>query len=287
MKLRLKLAALAARILPPRWKTALYRSRKLSGLIRNNLNSAAPQGMSTISIAGGMNKDMQLKLDMQTEKDYWLGTYEVDLQDAIKKYCERGMVVYDVGANIGYISLMFAKQSGETGRVFAFEPLPANCARLQENIELNDLTGRIHLTQAAVVDKPGKISFMVHQSGAMGKAQGSLGRDEHYMRAIEVKAITLDDFIFQQGHVCPDLVKMDIEGGEVLAIKGMQRTLRECNPIMLVEIHSHSALECLWEAFQKADYHLYKMEKAYPLIQDLMQLGEKTYAVAIPNKKAG
>lgn len=287
MKLRLKLAALAARILPTRWKSALYRSPRLAGLIRSSLNNAAPQGMSTISIAGGMNKGLQLKLDMQTEKDYWLGTYEVDLQDAIQKYCEEGMVVYDVGANVGYISLMFAKQSGETGQVFAFEPLPANCARLRENIDLNGLTGRIHLTQVAVVDKPGKTSFMVHQSGAMGKAQGSQGRDEHYMDEIEVKAITLDDFIFKQGHACPDLIKMDIEGGEVLAIKGMQRTLRECSPIMLVEIHSHTALECLWEAFQIADYHLYQIEKAYPLIHDLTQLGEKTYAIAIPNKKAG
>lgn len=287
MKLRLKMAALAARILPSKWKTALYRSPKLAGMIRNSLNNAAPQGRSTVQIAGGMNKGLQLKLDMHAEKDYWLGTYEIDLQNAIKKYCKKGMVVYDVGANIGYISLMLAKQSGETGQVYAFEALPANCARLQENINLNGLTGHVHLIQAAVVDKPGKTFFMVHQSGAMGKAQGSLGREEHYMSQLEVNAIKLDDFIFKQGHACPDLIKMDIEGGEVLAIKGMRRTLKDCSPIVLVEIHSHNALVCLWEAFQTADYYLCKMEIPYPPIQNLTQLGEKTYAVAIPNKKAG
>jgi len=287
MKLRLRIAALAAKILPPKVKTALYRSPKLAGKIRSSLNNAAPHGMTMVEGAGGAIKGLQLKLDMQSEKDYWLGTYELDLQAAIKKFCQKGMIVYDVGANIGYISLIFAAQSGVNGKVFAFEPLPANYERLQTNVSLNAFENRITLIQAAVVDESGETSFMVHQSGAMGKAQGSLGRDEHYMTQIEVQATTLDDFIFKQGHACPDLIKMDIEGGEVLAIKGMHKTLMEVKPILLIEIHSHSALECLWDAFQAANYRLYKMEKSYPLINDPAQLGEKTYAVAIPNKKTG
>jgi FkbM family methyltransferase len=287
MKITLQIAALIAKILPARVKSLFYRSPKLAGKIRNTLNAASPVGLTDTRVAGGFLQGFYLNLDMQTEKDYWLGTYEINLQAAIKKFCHPGMVIYDIGANIGYISLIFAKQVGKDGSVLSFEPLPDNCQRLSKNIALNKLDERISVYQAAVVDKPGTALFLVHKSGAMGKAYGSLGRDEHYLTEIEVQAITLDDFIFSQSHPYPDLIKMDIEGGEVLAIKGMHRTLAEIKPVLLVEIHSHLALDCLWAEFQSVDYQMVKMERGYPLINDPSALGEKTYVIAVPNKKAG
>jgi FkbM family methyltransferase len=287
MKITLQIAALAAKILPARMKAQLYRNPKLAKKIRNTLNAASPVGLTKTHVAGGLIQGFLLNLDMQTEKDYWLGTYEINLQAAIKKFCLPGMVVYDIGANIGYISLIFAKQVGAQGSVFAFEPLPDNFQRLTENIALNKLNSHISTFQAAIVDVPGTTSFFVHKSGAMGKAKGSLGREEQYLSQINVKAVALDDFIFSQDHPHPDLIKMDIEGGEVLAIKGMHKTLLEIKPTMLIEIHSHSALDCLWTEFQAADYHLFKMEKGYPEIINITALGERTYALAIPNKKAG
>lgn len=287
MKITLQIAALAAKILPARIKAQLYRKPKLAKKIRNTLNAASPVGLTKTRVAGGFIQGFLLNLDMQTEKDYWLGTYEIDLQAAIKKFCLPGMAVYDIGANIGYISLIFAKQVGSQGNILAFEPLPDNFQRLAENIALNELNTRVSTIQAAVVDKPGTTTFFVHKSGAMGKAQGSLGREEQYLSQIDVKAIALDDFIFSQNHPRPDLIKMDIEGGEVLAIKGMHKTLVEIKPTILVEIHSHSALDCLWTEFQVAGYKLFKMERGYPEIVDPAVLGEKTYAIAIPNKKAG
>ena len=287
MKITLQIAALAAKILPARMKAQLYRNPKLAKKIRSSLNAASPVGLTKTQVAGGIIQGFLLNLDMQTEKDYWLGTYEINLQAAIKKFCLPGMVVYDIGANIGYISLMFAKQVGAQGSVLAFEPLPDNFQRLTENITLNQLNSRISTFQAAVVDVPGITSFFVHKSGAMGKAQGSLGREEQYLSQIDVQAVALDDFIFSQNHPQPDLIKMDIEGGEVLAIKGMRKTMFEIKPTMLVEIHSHSALNCVWKEIQSAGYQLFKMEKGYPEIVDPAALGEKTYALAIPNKKTG
>ena len=286
MKIALQIAALAAKILPASMKAQLYRNPKLANKIRNTLNAASPVGLTRVQVSGGLIQGFLLNLDMQTEKDYWLGTYEIDLQTAIKKFCLLGMTVYDIGANIGYISLIFAKQVGVQGSVLAFEPLPNNFQRLTENITLNELNSYVSAFQAAIVDVSGATSFFVHKSGAMGKAQGSLGREEQYLSQIEVKATALDDFIFSQGHPRPDLIKMDIEGGEVLAIKGMHRTLNEIKQIMLVEIHSHFALDCLWKEFQAVDYQLFKMEKGFPQIVDPKTRGEKTYAIAIPNKKA-
>lgn len=287
MKITLKIAAFAARILPARMKAQLYQNPKLASRIRSTLNAAAPLGLTKIKIAGGLNQGLLLNLDMQTEKDYWLGTYELALQAAIEKYCLPGMVVYDVGANIGYISMIFARQIGKAGKVLAFEPLPDNFKRLTDNIALNDLPAQIACFQAAVIDGSGSTTFFVHKSGAMGKAQGSLGRDEKYTSQINVPAIALDDFIFKQNHPRPDLIKMDIEGGEVLAIQGMEKTLHDIQPTMLVEIHSHAALDCLWKEFKTYGYRLFKMEKGYPQIIDPAALGERTYAVAVPDKKTG
>ncbi|HAF62450.1 MAG TPA: hypothetical protein DCK95_09000 [Anaerolineaceae bacterium] len=284
MKWILKFAALVAKILPTQMKAWLYRSPKLATKIRSTLNSASPVGLTEMQIAGGLLQGFQIQLDMQTEKDYWLGTYEIDLQAAFRKFCKPGMTVYDIGANIGYISLMAAKQAGETGHVIAFEPLPANCERLRKNIALNNLQTRITLQQSAVVDNPGRITFMVHRSGAMGKAQGSLGRDEQYIDRVEVDAIGLDDFIFLKQNLRPDLIKMDIEGGEALAVAGMQRTLSEIRPVILIEIHSHQALERVWQALHNANYQVFRMEKGFPHIQDIAELGEKTYAIATPVK---
>ena len=282
MKIVLKIASLAARVLPGKIKTAFYRSPKLASKIRGALNAASPNGFTNIEVAGGLLHGYHLNLDMQTEKDYWLGTYEVNLQTMIRTLCRKNMVVYDIGANIGYISLLFAKQTGKSGQVFAFEPLPENCSRLEKNIALNNLENSITLIQAAVIDKSGSTTFMVHKSGAMGKAVGSKGRDEEYLMQIIVPAVSLDDFVFTQNNPPPKLIKMDIEGGEVLAIKGMQRTLKEVKPVILVEIHSHQALECLWRDFRDADYQLFRIEKEISVIENPADLGEKTYALAKP-----
>ena len=284
MKWIVRVASLAAKILPTGMKARLYRSPKIASKIRSTLNSASPIGLTEMEIAGGILQGYHILLDMQSEKDYWLGTYESDLQAAFQKYCKPGMVVYDIGANIGYISLMAAKMVGKDGRVIAFEPLPANCERFRKNAALNELQSIISLQQAAVIDHRGKITFMVHRSGAMGKAQGSLGRDEEYMDRIEVDAIGLDDFIFHDLNPQPDLIKMDIEGGETLAVDGMQRTLHEVRPTILIEIHSHAALEKVWHAFHSADYQIYRMQKGFPPIRDIKDMGEKTYAIAIPVK---
>jgi hypothetical protein len=78
----LKLAALTARLLPVQFKQALYRSPVLADVLRETLNRAVPQGMAEIQVAAGGLSGLTLSLDLQTEKDYWLGTYEPDLQQA-------------------------------------------------------------------------------------------------------------------------------------------------------------------------------------------------------------
>ncbi|MBN2550389.1 MAG: hypothetical protein JXB15_14595, partial [Anaerolineales bacterium] len=122
----LSLAAWTARVLPMPVKRLVYRFQPLARLVRGSLNRAVPQGLTAVEVAAGGLAGVQLYLDLQTEKDYWLGTYEPELQAAVERWVRPGMVIYDVGANIGYISLLLARQTGLEGRIFAFEALPDN-----------------------------------------------------------------------------------------------------------------------------------------------------------------
>lgn len=280
--LLLKSAARAARALPPGLRQALYRLGPLTRWIRALLNRAAPQGLIDVRIAAGAAEGLAMRLDLQREKDYWLGTYEGDLQEMLHTFLRPGMVVYDVGANIGYLSLAFARAVGERGEVFAFEALPGNVARLRENADRNGFSARLHIVQTAVVNQTGRTTFLVHHSHGMGKAAGSAGRAEPYDGQIEIDGTSIDTFIFDSGHTRPDLIKMDIEGGEVLALNGMARTLTEIRPVVFLELHGEEAARAAWEAFDRAAYTLHRMDTDLPRIRSLAELDWKAYVIALP-----
>jgi FkbM family methyltransferase len=285
-KFLLTAAGLAAKLLPNSLKQAIYRSRPLSGWIRRGLNRAAPTGLSEVRIAAGDLAGCTLQLDMQTEKDYWLGTYEPELQAALPELVPPGAVVYDVGANIGYVSLLLARAAGKAGRVFAFEALPENAARLRRNLELNGMQERVQLFAGAVTGQAGPVRFLVHASGGMGKAAGSAGRqDEHYQAEVTVEGIALDEFVYRRGNPPPQVVKMDIEGGEVMALPGMRRVLAEARPVMLMELHGPESATAAWEALRAAGYRICWMRKGFPRVPSLQEMGWKAYIVAWPETK--
>src|SRR3972149_525461 len=148
-RLILNSAAVAARLLPVPVKQALYRWPALSRLIRRGLNRAVDRGLVEVTVAAGGLAGMHLSLDLQTEKDYWLGTYEPVLQVAIRDWVRPGVVAYDIGANIGYLTLLLARQVGPEGRVYAFEALPANLERLAGNLALNKMEENVSVVIAA------------------------------------------------------------------------------------------------------------------------------------------
>ncbi len=191
----LSLAGAAARWLPDGVKQEIYRHPALARPLRRALNRAAPGGLGVVEVAAGGLVGMKLELDLQAEKTYWLGTYEPELQAAIADLVQPGWVVYDVGANIGYITLLLAQAVGETGYVYAFEPLPENLPRLQRNLELNGLGGRVECFAAAVIDQRRDVDFLAGPSHKMGKVQGSAGQDKiAYGAAIRVPGFSLDEF---------------------------------------------------------------------------------------------
>ena len=251
---KLALVSFFARMLPQPIKHAFYRLGPLSRLIRRGLNRAAPTGLTEIEISAGLLAGMKMRLDLQSEKDYWLGTYEPALQNAIRDLVQPGWIAYDVGANVGYISLMLARGVGVTGRVFAFEALPANITRLRENLTLNRLESpRAQSVHAAVGATSSTVRFLIGPSDDMGKVDGSAGRQVEYIESIEVPGLSLDDFVYTQGNPPPQVVKMDIEGGETLALPGMRRLLAEARPRLFLELHGHEAARSAWKSSPPPD----------------------------------
>ncbi len=156
-----------------------------------------------------------------------------------------GDVVYDLGANIGWYSLLAARAVGPTGAVFAFEPELENAFHAQRNARAN---GFEHMTvvPAAVTDVDGWLEFQLRGSfeGRLGKIDTQSQKkvmdrpDSHFKGTQLVPALALDSWIAATGQPPPTLVKIDVEGAEVGVLRGMRETLASARPALIVELHA-------------------------------------------------
>ena len=131
-----------------------------------------------------------------------------------------GDVVVDVGANIGYYTLLFVRLVGDTGRVYAFEPDPANFALLQKNVWANGYHNVV-LIQKAVSDRSGPLNLYLSSSN---KGDHRIFPSEEGRSRIEIQGVSLDDF-FRDHHSSVDFIKIDIQGSEAAALHGMRKLL--------------------------------------------------------------
>lgn len=279
----LRTAAACSRILPDAVRQAIYDIPYVNTIVRSVLNSFAPQSLTVVEVASGPLEGARLYLDLHAEKYYWLGTYEPHLIQVIHSVCRGTMTVYDVGANLGYLSLIFARAVGSGGHVFSFEPLEANSARIRKHVELNGLEGVITVVPSAVAAHNGSALFLTHSSHAMGKLEQSAGRAAEYTGHVEVSTIGLDEFCYELNNPVPDLVKIDIEGGAVDAVQGMTRLVAEARPVMLVELHGHEEGHAVWNLLTQNGYSIQRMDKNRTEIRDLAQLDWKDYIIGLPH----
>jgi len=282
-KLILKSAAWFANQVPDSWRKTIYRIKPVARLVRGTLNSAAPEGLSKINVAAGDLKGTKLYLNLQIEKDYWLGTYEPELHAAVRTYVKPGMTVYDIGANIGVISILFAKTVGKTGQVVSFEALPANIERLKQNLIVSGYQNKVSVIHAAVTNHNEPVEFLVHDSTSMGKVAGSGGRkDQDYQKIIQVPGIALDDYLESHPLKKPDVIKLDIEGGEILAIEHMRKTILSAHPLMLVELHGPDSAKAVGKVLNDLNYRVVLMDNPEKEIDLTHPDHWKAYIIAFP-----
>jgi FkbM family methyltransferase len=181
---------------------------------------------------------------------YALGTTEPAVQAFLAEHLRPGDIFYDIGANVGFFSILGARLVTERGHVYAFEPLPANAEALRCNVALNGL-GQVRIIEAAVADVTGTAELCV----------GSSPLDAHLPRSpakrteqptIAVDVVSIDHLANDRQVLAPSLVKIDAEGAETKVLQGMAGVLETHRPIVLCEIHEQGPPQDLMDLFRAA-----------------------------------
>jgi FkbM family methyltransferase len=152
--------------------------------------------------------------------------YEGHVTNVMRPLLQPGMVVVDVGANIGFYTLMAAARVGPSGRVIAFEPSVENCELLKMSLTANNFQ-HVAVHQVAVADEDGMVGFH------MGSSNGSILRADRGPLPFQVPSVRLDNLLHNEPRI--DLIKMDIEGAEGLALAGMKQLISRHRPIIFTE----------------------------------------------------
>jgi FkbM family methyltransferase len=169
--------------------------------------------------------------------------------------------VWDVGANHGRLSLLCARHGAS--RVLAIEPLASNIAMLHEYMAANPaISARIDVLQAAVADEDGEVEFVSNdRDGAVGQIRSREVATYDYSGSTSIARVAswrLDTL--RASRRAPALVKIDVEGAEVLVLRGAARLLAADRPIVLVEIHNADAGRASLELLRNAGYRCERLD---------------------------
>lgn len=166
------------------------------------------------------------------------GCWEIWITQFLLELLEESMVVLEIGANIGYYSVLSASRIGEHGKLYAFEADPLNFELLHRNLEINGFLDRVELTNKAVFDKSKTINFYKlcshhGSSSAIKLEEDYLVKYRDRVEEIKVPSISIDDF-FGETHTCIDVIKIDAEGSEPFIFRGMRDTLKRNPKIRII-----------------------------------------------------
>lgn len=179
-----------------------------------------------------LDKDDSMRLSI-------LGVYEPLMVKHFQERIKPDDVVLDIGAHIGYYTLMAAKRVGKKGKVYAFEPNKDNLALLSKNIDLNGYKNIVLVDKAVAKSTKRARLFINPISSGM---HSLVDIDNNSTNSIMVDTISLDDF-FDRNPPRISVIKMDIEGGEYLALEGMTYLLRKSEKLTLFIEFSPFALK--------------------------------------------
>lgn len=231
---------------------------------------------------------------------YLSGTFERRTTRALQRLLPTGGVAIDIGANIGAHALPMARRVGSSGRVIAIEPTVGACAALRRNLELNpDLFPVVRVHQAAIVAEGGSSPPELYSSWPLARFG-----DVHAVHRGErqstrgATALTLDDLVARESPLRVDVIKIDVDGGEVKALTGARRTLRERRPVLVLELCPYAlqehgdSLAALVSLLADEQYQLLAEQTFRPITSDAIALertiprGGSINIVAAPRERA-
>lgn len=145
-------------------------------------------------------------------------------------------IAMDIGANIGLFSIALGLSAGPKGRVIAIEPLPDNVRRLTENAEMNGLCN-VQVHQCAVGERTGRAMLKLADDPAYASTV-DVAEHRGTGETISVEQKTLDQIWREEGEPKVDVVKLDVEGGELGVLRGGESLFKSCKPVLLVEANT-------------------------------------------------
>jgi FkbM family methyltransferase len=183
----------------------------------------------------------------------WLGSYEYGKQAAFAASIRPGDVVYDIGAHVGFYSLLASVIVGPEGRVFSFEPFPENLAFLRKHLEMN-LVMNCVVCDVAIGRSEGVAAFSPGPASTMGR----LSQDAN--APLSVRTVSLDAFVFSSAMPPPNVIKCDIEGGEYDALLGASTLLAKYHPTIFLATHGSAVHSRCCELLQQFGYQLKSLD---------------------------
>ena len=170
---------------------------------------------------------------------YW-NMVEVEQTEALLNEMQAGQIFYDIGANVGYYTVLSSRLAGFDGRVVAVEPVMRNLIYLKKHIELNKASNVI-VFPVACSDKASIVSFVEGDNCARGRIANLRQEREPSDRQITyVPTLTVDEIVEKTGLI-PQVMKIDVEGAELLVLKGASKLLMEGDVKIFLSTHSEEA----------------------------------------------
>ena len=159
-----------------------------------------------------------------------LGSYEYEKRLLFEARVCSSSVVYDIGAHVGFYTLLASQLVGPDGRVIAFEPVRRNLNYLRRHLEINHCVNVV-VIEAAVSDRSGTAPF----SQGVDYSQGYLSQTKD---DIMVNTVSIDELVMSGEIPAPDYIKIDVEGAELFVLRGAKSTLSNCNVEIFLATHS-------------------------------------------------
>jgi len=211
--------------------------------------------LTWVQVQRGPAQGIWLHLNPRTGRDYFNGDVEPEVQAVLHNYLRPGMTVFDIGANIGFFSLLAARLVGASGRrVTAFEADPEIAARLRENVARNQ-GGQVSVEDKAVWSSSSSV-FFARADADVSPDRGlghviEIDAEKSAPGTIRVEAVSVDEYVLMSG--APDFIKC-VEGAEVEVFRGAEKLLNEKQPLILCEMHGEENRQTLLKLFANLGY---------------------------------
>jgi FkbM family methyltransferase len=236
----------AARSTPQPIKDWVHGNEGRYRIVRQTFSGLMRLGDGVVEIPEGPMAGLRLVVSQHTSHAHLSGKYELPVLRAIERLVAPGAICYDLGASIGYLSLLLARKAR---RVYAFEPAPHAGEEIRRHAAANRFDN-IHIVPSPVSDESRTVRFSLTDT-AFGSC---IVESDSKHQVVEMTTVRLDDFARE--HEFPDLIKLDVEGEEGRVLEGARTILREHRPRICCELHTREASEQVLDILREYNYRL-------------------------------